>query len=30
LEVICRKPGGGEGGGFMFSYVRLRVLARKV
>ena len=25
-EVVCKKPGGG----FMFSYVRLRVLARKV
>ncbi|KAK3328919.1 S-adenosyl-L-methionine-dependent methyltransferase [Apodospora peruviana] len=26
LEVVCKKPGGG----YMFSYVRLRVLARKV
>jgi SAM-dependent methyltransferase len=26
LEVVCAKPGGG----YMFSYVRLRVLARKV
>jgi hypothetical protein len=26
LEVVCAKPGGG----YMFSYVRLRVLARKI
>lgn len=26
LEIVCRKPGGGH----MMSYVRLRVLARKV
>lgn len=26
LEVVCAKPGGG----YMFSYVRLRVLARRV
>lgn len=31
LEEICKKPGSdGKGAGYMFSYVRLRVLARRV
>lgn len=32
LEEICKRPGGddGKGVGYMFSYVRLRVLARRI